>query len=68
MDSNEDLELDEIDFASLEGVGERLPLLTLDEAHNLLDWLRDVVTDGGPHAPAAGRWVKELAARIPSRQ
>ncbi|MER6853515.1 MULTISPECIES: DUF6417 family protein [Streptomyces] len=34
MDGYEDLDLDEIDFAPMETAGERLPLLTLQEAHD----------------------------------
>ncbi|GJF26836.1 hypothetical protein SHO565_74000 [Streptomyces sp. HO565] len=34
VDGYEDLDLDEIDFAPMETAGERLPLLTLQEAHD----------------------------------
>ncbi|CUW33285.1 MULTISPECIES: DUF6417 family protein [Streptomyces] len=68
MDGYEDLDPDEIAFAPVEGVGERLALLTLDEAHSLLAWLRQVTGEGGRHAPAAGRWAKEIAARVPSQE
>ena len=54
--------------APLEGAGERLPLLALDEAYGLLDWLLEVAGGGGRHALVAGRWAKELAARTPSRE
>ncbi|MFI1794912.1 DUF6417 family protein [Streptomyces olivaceoviridis] len=62
------LDLDEIEFASVETAGERLPLLTLHEAHDLLNWLRRVTAEGGAHAPDAGRWAKEIAARVPSQE
>ncbi|MEU8471925.1 DUF6417 family protein [Streptomyces sp. NPDC029006] len=67
MDGFEDMDLDEIEFAPVEGAGERLALLTLEEAHNLLDWLREVAAGNGPDASVAGRWAREVAARIPSR-
>ncbi|MFF1405011.1 DUF6417 family protein [Streptomyces sp. NPDC058294] len=67
MDGFEDMDLDEIDFAPVEGTGERLALLTLEEAHDLLDWLRDAAAGSGTDAAAAGRWAREIAARIPSR-
>ncbi|MFJ4329086.1 DUF6417 family protein [Streptomyces tricolor] len=68
MNGYEHLDLDEIAFAPVEGAGERLALLTLDEAHGLLAWLREVTGEGGRHSPAAGRWAKEIAARIPSQE
>ncbi len=68
VDGYEDLGLDEIDFAPVETAGERLPLLTLDEAHDLLNWLWLVTAEGGAHAPEAGRWAKEIAARLPSQE
>ncbi|MFB0620303.1 DUF6417 family protein [Streptomyces sp. AGS-58] len=37
MDGYEDVDLDEIDIAPVGGTRERLPLLTLPEAHHLLD-------------------------------
>ncbi|MGW7786077.1 DUF6417 family protein [Streptomyces tricolor] len=49
--------MDEISFAPVEGAGERLALLTPDEAHSLLAWLRQVTGEGGRHAPAARRWT-----------
>ncbi|MFF9090815.1 DUF6417 family protein [Streptomyces sp. NPDC014991] len=67
MDDYEDLDVDEIEFAPVEGAGERLPLLTLEEAHDLLDWLRDAAARSGPDAAVANRWAREIAARIPSR-
>ncbi|MFE9359602.1 DUF6417 family protein [Streptomyces olivaceoviridis] len=62
------LDLDGIEFAPMETAGERLPLLTLHEAHDLLNWLRGVTAEGGAHAPDAGRWAKEIAARVPSQE
>ncbi|MEU5709990.1 MULTISPECIES: DUF6417 family protein [Streptomyces] len=67
VDGYEDLDLDEIEFAPMEATGERLALLTLREAHDLLNWLRLVTAEGGAHAPEAGRWAKEIAARVPSQ-
>ncbi|KUN17662.1 hypothetical protein AQJ11_38060 [Streptomyces corchorusii] len=68
VDGYEDLDLDEIDFVPMETEGERLPLLTLQEAHDLLNWLRLVTAEGGAHAPEAERWAKEIAARVPSQE
>ncbi|MEU3862645.1 DUF6417 family protein [Streptomyces sp. NPDC028722] len=68
MDGFEDVDLDGIEFAPVEGTGERLPLLTLAEAHDLLDWLRQAAAGSGPDAAVAGRWAREIAARIPSRE
>ncbi|MEW2290818.1 DUF6417 family protein [Streptomyces sp. NPDC047841] len=52
----------------MEAAGERVPLLTLPEAHDLLNWLRLVTAEGEDHAPEAGRWAKEIAARVPSQE
>ncbi|MGV9936343.1 DUF6417 family protein [Streptomyces olivaceoviridis] len=52
----------------METEGERLPLLTLHEAYDLLNWLRLVTAEGGAHAPEAERWAKEIAARVPSQE
>ncbi|MGW2773576.1 DUF6417 family protein [Streptomyces olivaceoviridis] len=62
------LDLDEIEFAPMETAGKRLPLLTLQEAHDLLNRLRLVTAESGAHAPEAGRWAKEIAARVPSQE
>ncbi|MET9016779.1 DUF6417 family protein [Streptomyces olivaceoviridis] len=67
VDGYEDLDLDEIEFAPMETAGERLPLLTLHEAHDLLNWLRLVTAESGAHAPDAGRWAREIA-RVPSQE
>ncbi|MFE9679376.1 DUF6417 family protein [Streptomyces sp. NPDC006259] len=66
MDDYEHLDLDEIDFAPVEYDEERLPLLTLGEAHTLLRVLRHVALESGPVAAEADGLSKEIAARIPS--
>ncbi|MGW7134161.1 DUF6417 family protein [Streptomyces bobili] len=66
MDDYADLDLDEIDFAPVEYHQERLPLLTLGEAHAMLRVLRTVAGEGGPVAAEADGLSKEIAARIPS--
>ncbi|MFM9709064.1 DUF6417 family protein [Streptomyces galilaeus] len=66
MDEYTHLDLDEIDFAPVEYHQERLPLLTLGEAHMLLRVLRTVTAEGGPVAAEADGLSKEIAARIPS--
>ncbi|MDQ0605227.1 hypothetical protein QF037_009572 [Streptomyces canus] len=63
MDGYDHLDLDEIDFAPLEGAAERLALLTLEEAQDVLRLLLTVAQEGGPVSPEAAR---EIAARIPS--
>ena len=67
MDDYEDLGLGGIDFAPVEGTAERLALLTLEEAHDLLRLLLAIAQEGeGPLSREAGRLAKEIAARIPS--
>ncbi|WP_190047528.1 DUF6417 family protein [Streptomyces galilaeus] len=66
MDDYAHLDRDEIGFAPVEYDQERLPLLTLGEAHTLLRVLRTVAAEGGPVAAGADGWSKEIAARIPS--
>lgn len=44
-----------------------LPLLTLGEAHDVLDVLAAVVNGGVPDVEAAGVLLSNLAARVPSR-
>ncbi|GGJ70527.1 DUF6417 family protein [Streptomyces brasiliensis] len=51
----EDLELDEIDCAPVEATGERLAVLTLEEAHDLLDLLQAVAAEDGQLSAEAGR-------------
>jgi hypothetical protein len=66
MDDYDHLDLDEIDFSPLQGTVERLALLTLEEAHDLLRLLLTVAQEGGPVALEADRLAREIAARIPS--
>jgi hypothetical protein len=66
MDDYDPLDLDKIDFAPLEGTAERLALLTLEEAHDLLRLLLTVAQEDGPVLPEADRLAREIAARIPS--
>lgn len=44
-----------------------LPLLTLDEAHDLPGVLAAVANGGQPDVAAAGVLLSNLAARVPSR-
>ncbi|MEU9309651.1 DUF6417 family protein [Streptomyces sp. NPDC048256] len=44
----------------------RLRLLTLDEAHELLRVLRTAAEEGGAAAQDADRLAREIGARIPS--
>jgi hypothetical protein len=44
-----------------------LPLLTLGEAHDVLDVLAAVVNGGRPDAGTVGVLLSNLAARVPSR-
>lgn len=44
-----------------------LPLLTLEEAHDVLHVLAAVVNGGRPDVEAAGVLLSNLAARVPSR-
>lgn len=66
MDNYDHLDLDEIDFAPMDGHAERLALLTLQEAHDLLQLLLAIAEDGHPLSPQADRLAREIAARIPS--
>ncbi|WP_333739896.1 DUF6417 family protein [Streptomyces sp. IBSBF 2806] len=66
MDDYDHLDLDDIDFAPVEHDTQRLPLLTLDEAHDLLRVLRTVALEGGAAALEADRLAREIGARIPS--
>ncbi len=66
MDGYDHLGLDEIDFAPVEHGIERLRLLTLDEAYDLLHVLRTVAQEGGTVAGEADRLAREIGARIPS--
>ncbi|MEU6594358.1 DUF6417 family protein [Streptomyces sp. NPDC046881] len=40
----------------------------LHETHDLLTLLRRVAAEYGAHVPEAGRWAKEIAARVPSQE
>ncbi|MET8860887.1 DUF6417 family protein [Streptomyces sp. NPDC004579] len=66
MDDYDHLDLDEIDFAPMDAVAERLALLTLQETHDLLQLLLAIAQDGHPLSPQADRLAREIAARIPS--
>ncbi|MFD3622212.1 DUF6417 family protein [Streptomyces sp. NPDC058676] len=66
MDEFAHLNLDDITFAPVEHATERLPLLSLDEAHHLLRLLLAVALDGGAQSEEADRLAREIAARIPS--
>lgn len=66
MDDYDHLDLDEITFAPMDDVTERLALLTLQEAHDLLQLLLAIAQDGHPLSPQADRLAREIAARIPS--
>jgi hypothetical protein len=45
-----------------------LPLLSLPEAHDVLDVLAAVVDGGRPDREAAAWLLSNLAARVPSRE
>ena len=60
------LDLDSAGFAPGELTAERLALLTLDEAQDLLRLLQWVAQEDGPLWPDADRWAREIAGRIPS--
>ncbi|MEU4878402.1 DUF6417 family protein, partial [Streptomyces sp. NPDC021608] len=66
MDDYDHLDLDEIDFAPVAHDTERLRLLTLDEAHDLLRVLHTVAQEGGAAALEADRLAREIGARVPS--
>ncbi|GHB68186.1 hypothetical protein GCM10010377_68880 [Streptomyces viridiviolaceus] len=59
------LDLDEIDFAPMD-TAERLALLTLEEAHDVLRLLVTVAQEQGPMSREADRLAKAIAFRIPS--
>ncbi|MFI6495551.1 DUF6417 family protein [Streptomyces sp. NPDC050564] len=64
--TDDQFDIDEVDFAPVGDTVERLALLTLQEAHDLLSLLLTVAQDGGPSSPEADRLAREIAARIPS--
>ncbi|MGW0969893.1 DUF6417 family protein [Streptomyces sp. NPDC002516] len=63
MDNYDHLDLD---FAPMDDCAERLALLILQEAHDLLQLLLTIAQDGHPLSPQADRLAREIAARIPS--
>lgn len=66
MDEYTDIDLDDVVFAPGEYTTERLALLSLEEAHDLLRLLLAVAHDGGELSAEADRLSREIAARIPS--
>ncbi|MET9387686.1 DUF6417 family protein [Streptomyces sp. NPDC002928] len=66
MDDYDHLGLDAVTFAPVEHTTQRLALLTLEEAHDLLGLLQAVAQEGGTMSPEADRLAREIAARIPS--
>ncbi|MEU6323396.1 DUF6417 family protein [Streptomyces sp. NPDC047009] len=66
MDPYDHLDLDGIDFAPVAHMTERLALLSLEEAHDLLCLMVMVARAGGPMSAEADRLAREIAARIPS--
>jgi len=46
---------------------ERVPLLSLEELHDLLRLLHRVAEGGGDVADEAGRLARGIAARVPSQ-
>ncbi|MGA5453829.1 DUF6417 family protein [Streptomyces umbrinus] len=60
------LDLDSAGFAPGKTTAERLALLTLDEAHDLLRLLQAVAQEDSPLSPDVDRWAREIAGRIPS--
>lgn len=67
MDGYEHLDLDEVDFAPVEAIVERLALLTLEEGRDLLRLLQAVAAEDGALSPQADRMAREIAALIPSQ-
>lgn len=66
MDDYAHLDLDEIDFAPMGQTDERLALLSLEEAHDLLRLLLVVAAEGSSMSAEANRLAKEIAARVPA--
>ncbi|WP_316746177.1 DUF6417 family protein, partial [Streptomyces sp. MK7] len=64
MDDYDLFALQALDFAPLPHAGERLALLTLQEAHDRLRLLVTLAEEGGPLSQDAGRLAKEIAARV----
>lgn len=63
---DEVFELTDADFAPAETAAERLPVLTLDEAHTVLELLLHFGKGTDDPAESARRLAHEIAARIPS--
>ncbi|MEV7130643.1 DUF6417 family protein [Streptomyces sp. NPDC093260] len=66
MEDDDLFALQELDFAPVRTTGQRLAVLTLEEAHDLLRLLVTVSAEGGPLSEEADRLAKEIAARVPS--
>jgi hypothetical protein len=70
MVDDEHLDPDESEYTPVDHTAQRLALLTLEEAHDLLRLrlrlLLTVAQREGPMSPEAERLAKEIAARIPS--
>ncbi|MEV0937632.1 DUF6417 family protein [Streptomyces phaeochromogenes] len=64
--NDDSLDLDSAGFAPGEVTAERLALLTLDEAHDLLRLLQTVAQEDSPFSSDVDRWAREIAGRIPS--
>ncbi|MEV7863706.1 DUF6417 family protein [Streptomyces sp. INA 01156] len=70
MDDYEHIDLDESDLDEILSApmetAERLALLTLEEAYDVLRLLVTVSQEGGPMSRDADRLAKAIAVRIPS--
>ncbi|MEU3038105.1 DUF6417 family protein [Streptomyces griseoaurantiacus] len=62
----EHIDLGALGFASQPEMADRLALLTLEEARDVLSLLVAVAREGGPWSEEADRLAREIAARIPS--
>ena len=60
--------IDDMDFAPLPDTMERLPVLSLNEAHELLNLLRAVAQEAGPLSGRADRLFREISACLPSQE
>ncbi|MFG2351519.1 DUF6417 family protein [Streptomyces phaeochromogenes] len=63
---NEVFELTEADFTPAEPAAERLPVLTLEEAHTVLKLLLHFGKGTDDPTESARRLAHEIAARVPS--
>ncbi|GHD52561.1 DUF6417 family protein [Streptomyces galbus] len=54
MEGYDPFELQDSDFAPVEATASRLPLLSLEQAHDLLRVLVTVAQEGGPVSPEGG--------------